>query len=96
MKIEANGIGVRYEIEGPETAPVVAMSHSLAANVGMWDDQMPVLGEYRVLRYDTRGHGGRTRRRAATPSTSSRTTSSPSSTPWTSTGSTSWGSRWAG
>ena len=58
MKITANGIGIRYEIEGPESAPVVAMSHSLAANLRMWEDQMPILGEYRVLRYDTRGHGG--------------------------------------
>ena len=58
MKIEANGIGIRYELEGPETAPVVVMSHSLAANVAMWNDQMPVLSGYRVLRYDTRGHGG--------------------------------------
>ena len=58
MKITANGIGIRYEIEGPESAPVVVMSHSLGANVGMWEDQMPVLSGYRVLRYDTRGHGG--------------------------------------
>ena len=58
MKITANGIGIRYEFEGPETAPVVVMSHSLAANVAMWDDQMPILSGYRVLRYDTRGHGG--------------------------------------
>ena len=58
MKITANGIGIRYELEGPEAAPVVAMSHSLAANVGMWEDQMSVLSDYRVLRYDTRGHGG--------------------------------------
>ena len=33
------------------------MSHSLAANLAMWDDQMPILSGYRVLRYDTRGHG---------------------------------------
>ena len=58
MKINANGIGIRYELDGPATAPVVVMSHSLAANVGMWEDQMPVLSGYRVLRYDTRGHGG--------------------------------------
>ncbi len=58
MKIAANGIGIRYELEGPETAPVVVMSHSLAANVGMWEDQRSVLSGYRVLRYDTRGHGG--------------------------------------
>lgn len=58
MKITANGIGIRYELEGPATAPVVVMSHSLAANVGMWEDQMPALSGFRVLRYDTRGHGG--------------------------------------
>ena len=58
MKITANGIVIHYEFEGPETAPVVVMSHSLAANIGMWDDQMPALAGYRVLRYDTRGHGG--------------------------------------
>ena len=58
MKITANGIGIRYELEGPATAPVVVMSHSLAANVGMWGDQMSALSGFRVLRYDTRGHGG--------------------------------------
>ena len=58
MKITANGIGIRYELEGPAAAPVVVMSHSLAANVGMWEDQMPALAGFRVLRYDTRGHGG--------------------------------------
>ena len=58
MKITANGIGIHYRLEGPETAPVVVLSHSLAANLGMWDDQMPILSGYRVLRYDTRGHGG--------------------------------------
>ena len=58
MKITANGIGIRYELEGPETGPVVVMSHSLAATHRMWDDQMKTLAGYRVLRYDTRGHGG--------------------------------------
>ena len=58
MKTTVNGIDVHYRLEGPETAPAVVLSHSLAANLGMWDDQMPVLAGYRVLRYDTRGHGG--------------------------------------
>jgi 3-oxoadipate enol-lactonase len=35
------------------------MSNSLASNLSMWEPQMPVLtSRYRVLRYDTRGHGG--------------------------------------
>ncbi|NTV59534.1 MAG: alpha/beta fold hydrolase, partial [Deltaproteobacteria bacterium] len=59
MKIHANGITVHYEMEGPESAPVVSLSHSLATDLSMWDLQAAVLKSgYRVLRYDTRGHGG--------------------------------------
>jgi 3-oxoadipate enol-lactonase len=37
---------------------VVTFSHSLACNLSMWDEQARALkGRYRVLRYDTRGHG---------------------------------------
>lgn len=56
MKIKANGININYEIEGE--GPLVTMSHSLACNLHMWDDQMAVLRKkFRVLRFDTRGHG---------------------------------------
>lgn len=56
MKIKANGIDIHYEIEG--SGPWLTMSHSLACNLHMWDPQMPVLTKkFRVLRYDTRGHG---------------------------------------
>ena len=56
MKIRANGIDINYEIEGD--GPVVTFSHSLACNLGMWDEQVRALkGRYRVLRFDTRGHG---------------------------------------
>jgi 3-oxoadipate enol-lactonase len=59
MKITANGISMNYTLEGPEAAPVVTMSHSLATDLGMWDPTVVALkGVYRVLRYDTRGHGG--------------------------------------
>jgi 3-oxoadipate enol-lactonase len=35
------------------------LSHSLGSDLHMWDPQMPALeGSFRVLRYDTRGHGG--------------------------------------
>ena len=58
MQLTANGISIHYQIEGPEDAPVVLLSHSLAANTTMWDLQMPALTpHYRVIRYDTRGHG---------------------------------------
>jgi 3-oxoadipate enol-lactonase len=59
MKIEANEINIHYELEGPASAPVVTLSHSLAADLSMWDPQMKALTQrYRVLRYDMRGHGG--------------------------------------
>lgn len=58
MKITANGIGIHYQLGGPASGPVVTLSHSLATNLSMWDPQMPALASrYRVLRYDTRGHG---------------------------------------
>jgi len=59
MKISANGITVNYSLDGPAHAPVVTLSHSLATDLSMWDGQMAALtARYRVLRYDTRGHGG--------------------------------------
>ncbi len=56
--VEANGINIAYRFDGPAEAPVVMLSNSLMSNHTMWDDQMPILSEsFRVLRYDTRGHG---------------------------------------
>jgi len=47
-----------HYLEGPDAAPVLMFSNSLGTNYRMWDPQVPVLsGRYRVLRYDTRGHG---------------------------------------
>ena len=50
---------LNYLLEGPEDAPVLVLSNSLGTSLEMWDDQAPVLGgRFRLLRYDTRGHGG--------------------------------------
>jgi len=58
MKIEINGLNINYELSGNEDGPVVIMSHSLCTNLDMWYLQMAVLEPgFRVLRYDTRGHG---------------------------------------
>ena len=49
---------LHYRFDGPESAPVVMLSNSLGTNLSMWDAQMPALtARYRVLRYDSRGHG---------------------------------------
>ena len=59
MKTKANGIEVNYEIHGKEGAPWLVLSHSLACSVRMWDPQIEALKDkYRILAYDTRGHGG--------------------------------------
>lgn len=58
MKATVNGIETYYEASGPEGAPWLVLSHSLACNVRMWDGQVEALKDrYRVLAYDTRGHG---------------------------------------
>ena len=45
---------------GPEDAPTVCITHSLASDGGSWAEQVPALlqGGFRVLRIDMRGHGG--------------------------------------
>ena len=53
-----SAVAVSYTVDGAEDAPVVVLSNSLGATRGMWDPQVPALAErYRVVTYDTRGHG---------------------------------------
>ena len=56
---DVNQTTLNYSLDGPEGRTVVMFSNSLASNLTMWDIQVPVLVEagYRVLRYDSRGHG---------------------------------------
>lgn len=60
MLLPLVGRNIAYDIVGPEKAPVVVFSHSLAADLGMWAEQVPALvaAGYRALRMDLRGHGG--------------------------------------
>ena len=58
MNIKANGIQINYEIHGKEGAPWLVLSRSLACSLLMWDPQIAALkDQYRILAYDTRGHG---------------------------------------
>jgi 3-oxoadipate enol-lactonase len=54
-----NDTRLNYSFAGPAQGPVVMFSNSLASNLNMWDTQVTALVEagYRVLRYDSRGHG---------------------------------------
>ena len=50
---------VHYEVTGPAEAPPLVLSNSLGADLRMWDPQAEALAErFRLVRYDTRGHGG--------------------------------------
>ena len=53
-----NAAQMHYELSGPEGSPVLVLSNSLGTNFAMWDAQMAAFAkDFRVLRYDTRGHG---------------------------------------
>ena len=55
---DLDDVRLHYEFDGPADKPVLALSNSLGTNLHMWDPVMPALsGDYRVLRYDMRGHG---------------------------------------
>lgn len=59
MRVLLGGLGLNCQIDGPDGADWIVLSNSLGSDLSMWDDQIAFLtGRYRVLRYDTRGHGG--------------------------------------
>lgn len=59
-QIQVGDVAIEYRFDGPGDGPVMLLSNSLASNLGMWDHQVPALtaAGFRVLRYDSRGHGG--------------------------------------
>lgn len=53
-----DGCRITYRFDGADDRPVVVLSNSIATTLAMWDLQIADLTKYfRVLRYDTRGHG---------------------------------------
>jgi 3-oxoadipate enol-lactonase len=57
--IVAGGQSLNYRVDGPDGAPWVIFSNSLATDLRMWDRQLLAFANTRrVLRYDSRGHGG--------------------------------------
>lgn len=53
-----DGCKIFFRLDGAEGAPVVMLSNSLGTDMSMWDPQMASLTRnFRVLRYDSRGHG---------------------------------------
>jgi 3-oxoadipate enol-lactonase len=60
MLLPLSGRRIYYDLAGPDTGPVLCITHSLASDSGMWGEQMAPLLQagWRVLRIDMRGHGG--------------------------------------
>lgn len=53
-----DGCRIAYRFDGPEGAPVLLLSNSLGTTMEMWAPQMAAFTRrFRVLRYDSRGHG---------------------------------------
>lgn len=62
----SDNIILHYRIDGNDGLPLLVLSNGLGTELSMWDPQIPALSrEFRVLRYDTRGHGA-----SSTPSES--------------------------
>lgn len=56
MKVSANGVSIHYAVDGH--GPWLTLAHPLGADLTVWDDLVPALAaHFRVLRYDSRGHG---------------------------------------
>ncbi|UHQ23833.1 3-oxoadipate enol-lactonase [Lysobacter sp. 5GHs7-4] len=54
-----DGNRIAYRFDGDPALPVLVLSNSIGTTLHMWDEEVPALARhYRVLRYDTRGHGG--------------------------------------
>ncbi len=57
--VRAADLEVAYALDGAPDAPVLVLGNSLGTSLELWDDLVaPLAREYRVLRYDMRGHGG--------------------------------------
>lgn len=57
--VQSDGARIHYRFDGDENKPVLVLSNSLGTDFTMWDGQIPAFTrDFRVLRYDQRGHGG--------------------------------------
>lgn len=56
--VQVDDVRLHYRIDGTKAGPCVVLSNSLGTDLSMWDPQADLLArDFRVLRYDTRGHG---------------------------------------
>lgn len=62
-EIDRHGGRIHWRADGPAAAPALLFSNSLGSDLDLWQPQLDAVRAYRVIRYDTRGHG----RSSATP-----------------------------
>src|SRR5262245_8776811 len=56
--VESGGARISYSVDGPLDRPALLFINSIGTTRDLWRAQMPALvGTYRVIRYDARGHG---------------------------------------
>lgn len=59
MLLETRRGAFRIAIDGDAAAPALLLGNSLGTTLEMWEPQVPAFSQqYRLIRYDTRGHGG--------------------------------------
>lgn len=53
-----DNVRIAYRFDGAEDLPVLILSNSIGTSYHMWDGEVDALSQhFRVLRFDTRGHG---------------------------------------
>ena len=58
---QLNGIDINYEVHGGSQGTPLVLAHGYSSSLDAWREQIAPLAEkYRLVIYDTRGHGGST------------------------------------
>lgn len=58
---DIDGAKIHYRMDGDAKAAPILFSNSLGTDLTLWDKQVAALSKaFRLIRYDTRGHGGST------------------------------------
>ena len=59
MRVDVNGIGIEYDVTGPDDGPVALLLHGFPDSARLWRHQVPALADagLRVVTPDLRGFG---------------------------------------
>ncbi len=51
-------VALHHETAGPDDGPVLLLGGSIGTTLRMWDGQLPLAAQLRIVRLEHRGHGG--------------------------------------